>query len=192
MLGAHIRTLRHARGLTLVQLAEAAELSHPFLSQVERGLARPSMASVERIVRALGTSRLELVVPAPEDRVRSTVVREHEGATGGYGLGTARLLGPEALPFVPLEVTGENEALGELHTHRENEFVLVLEGQVTFDVSGDTHVLGPRQAITIAGGDAHRWCSADGAPYRLLVVKEQWQRVDADAERLEQLVERDA
>src|ERR1700704_1743159 len=37
-LGAAIRRLRKERGLTLVQLARLAELSHPFLSQLERGL----------------------------------------------------------------------------------------------------------------------------------------------------------
>lgn len=45
-LGARIRELRQARGLTLVRLAAATELSHPFLSQLERGLAQPSLASL--------------------------------------------------------------------------------------------------------------------------------------------------
>jgi transcriptional regulator with XRE-family HTH domain len=35
-------------------LGREAGLSHPFLSQLERGLARPSMGSVERIAQALG------------------------------------------------------------------------------------------------------------------------------------------
>ena len=38
--GERIRATRHARGLTLVQLAELCELSHSFLSQLERGHAR--------------------------------------------------------------------------------------------------------------------------------------------------------
>src|SRR3546814_5614821 len=46
-LGASIRHLRHARGRTLVQLAEATGLSHPFLSQLERGLAQPSLSRSE-------------------------------------------------------------------------------------------------------------------------------------------------
>ncbi|MFJ9906177.1 helix-turn-helix domain-containing protein [Streptomyces sp. NPDC101152] len=53
-LGAAIRQLRKEPGLTLVQLARLAELSHPLLSQLERGLTRPSMPSLHRIARALG------------------------------------------------------------------------------------------------------------------------------------------
>jgi len=52
-LGARVRELRHDRGMTLKGLGREAGLSHPFLSQLERGLARPSVASVGRIARAL-------------------------------------------------------------------------------------------------------------------------------------------
>ena len=53
-LGARVRSLRRERGWTLKQLGREAGLSHPFLSQLERGLARPSVGSVERIARAFG------------------------------------------------------------------------------------------------------------------------------------------
>jgi transcriptional regulator with XRE-family HTH domain len=43
-MGATLRELRRRNGLTLVQLAERTDLSHSFLSQIERGLAQPSMS----------------------------------------------------------------------------------------------------------------------------------------------------
>jgi transcriptional regulator with XRE-family HTH domain len=39
--------------MTLKELGRRAGLSHPFLSQLERGLARPSVGSAERIALAL-------------------------------------------------------------------------------------------------------------------------------------------
>lgn len=70
LLGRRVHELRRARGHTLVQLAAHAGLSHSFLSQLERGLARPSMVPLERIARALGSSQVELLAglrdePAP-------------------------------------------------------------------------------------------------------------------------------
>src|SRR5690349_24836849 len=62
-LGARVRTLRRERGLTLKGLGRLAGLSHPFLSQVERGLARPSVSSVERIAAALDVSVARLWSP---------------------------------------------------------------------------------------------------------------------------------
>src|SRR6476646_792268 len=59
-LGARIRTLRLARGATLRELAAQAGATESFLSQVERGVASPSIASVHRIARALDLSIAQL------------------------------------------------------------------------------------------------------------------------------------
>src|SRR4026209_2881010 len=71
-LGARIRSRRLARHETLRQLATQAAVTESFLSQVERGVASPSIASVQRIARALDTSIAELFA-APE--AAGTVVR---------------------------------------------------------------------------------------------------------------------
>ena len=134
-IGSRIRRLRHARGLTLVQLAEAAELSHPFLSQLERGLARPSIGSLEKIARALGSSQLELlsVDASGDDAAPPTpvaVVRRAEGATGHYGEGEARMLVTGARRFHPMEMVGRNPEFGDHFVHAEDEFIHVVAGQI--------------------------------------------------------------
>lgn len=173
-LGSTLRRMRRSRGLTLVRLADLAGLSHPFLSQLERGLARPSMASLDRIAAALGTSAVELLAGESDRReqVVSHVLAAHEGVVGLYGLSTARLLGPEMLSFVPMDVRGANTEPGTVHQHAEDEFLTVLEGAPLIDLDGTTHRLEPGDSATIAAGSPHRWWSPDGAPYRLLVVKE--------------------
>src|ERR1700741_4698299 len=78
-LGARVRELRHERGLTLKALGRSAGLSHPFLSQLERGLARPSVGSVERIAGALDVPVGALwSAPRPEG---AQLVRAGEGTT---------------------------------------------------------------------------------------------------------------
>src|SRR4051794_2500941 len=84
-LGARVRTLRRERGLTLKGLGRLAGLSHPFLSQVERGLARPSVGSVERIAAALDVSVAHLWAPTPQAaavRVQRRVDGAVDEATG--------------------------------------------------------------------------------------------------------------
>src|SRR3982750_3021999 len=104
--GARIRALRRARGLTLEELGALCELSHPFLSQLERGRARPSMVSLERIARALGSSQLELL--AGGDDTASLLVRATEGTRGHYGEGEARMLVHGTRRFHPMEFRGSN------------------------------------------------------------------------------------
>src|SRR5580693_9988604 len=60
-LGGAIRARRRLLGMTLVEVAASAGLSHPFLSQLERGLARPSMRSLTAIASTLGTTAQALM-----------------------------------------------------------------------------------------------------------------------------------
>ena len=173
-IGSRIRRLRHARGLTLVQLAESAELSHPFLSQLERGLARPSIGSLEKIARALGSSQLELLADDEEVVPQSPValVRRAAGATGHYGEGEARMLVTGARRFHPMEMVGHNLDYGDHFVHAEDEFVHVVAGRVEFDLGeSGVHRLEEGDSLYYAGGTAHRWRALDADGYRLFVVK---------------------
>ena len=181
-LGRRIRALRLARGMTLVGLAEAADLSHPFLSQLERGLARPSMASLERIARALGTSQLELFAGTEEPAVGGvdvapSLVRAGDGATGPYAEGGARLLVRGLRQFQPIEFAGTNAEPGVFYVHDEDEFVYVLEGRVRVELDGEGEwLLGEGDALYWHSRTPHRWSSPGGAPYRMLVVKDRFGR----------------
>ncbi|HEX7244067.1 MAG TPA: helix-turn-helix transcriptional regulator [Solirubrobacterales bacterium] len=59
-LGKAIRQLRKQRNATQEEIAEAAGITGPTLSLVERGYANPTWATVEDIARALDVSVSEL------------------------------------------------------------------------------------------------------------------------------------
>src|SRR5690349_18863516 len=63
-LGDYLREQRVANRLTLRQLAEAAGVSNPYLSQIERGLRRPSAEVLQSIAKALRISAETLYVRA--------------------------------------------------------------------------------------------------------------------------------
>jgi transcriptional regulator with XRE-family HTH domain len=175
-IGGHIRALRHSRGMTLVQLAEIAELSHPFLSQLERGHSRPSMVSLERIARALGSSPLELLA-ASEQRPSlpgASLVRRGAGQRGQYGFGEAELLVEGERRFQPMHFEAANSDPGEYHSHPEDEFVHALEGSVVVDLGSEgEHTLSPGDSLYYGAGTPHRWCTAvPGQAYKLFVVKQ--------------------
>jgi transcriptional regulator with XRE-family HTH domain len=175
-LGAHIRQLRQRRGLTLVRLAEATDLSHPFLSQLERGLAQPSLSSLRRIAIALETSPIELIAAAdaPDgDAVAVEVHRRGESTLEAvFASGSARMLANGARPLHPLEVSGDNAEPGEAFMHAEDEFLYVISGEVCIELDGTARRLHPGDSAYYAGGVSHRWWSVDGACYRLVVVKQ--------------------
>ena len=83
-LGPRIRTLRLERKLTLQAVAEKARVSQSLISQVERGLASPSVNTLRRIAGALDVPIAALFLGGEmsddeSDRAgRRLVVRRHE------------------------------------------------------------------------------------------------------------------
>jgi transcriptional regulator with XRE-family HTH domain len=63
-LGEYIREQRRNAQYSLRQLAEAAGVSNPYLSQIERGLRRPSAEILQQIAKALRISAETLYVQA--------------------------------------------------------------------------------------------------------------------------------
>ena len=75
-LGAYLREQRVAAQLSLRQLAEQAGVSNPYLSQIERGLRRPSAEVLQQLAKALRISAEQVYVQAgilnpDDDQVRS-------------------------------------------------------------------------------------------------------------------------
>ena len=63
-LGAYIREQRRQAELSMRKLADLAGVSNPYLSQIERGLKRPSAEILQQIARALEVSSEQLYVRA--------------------------------------------------------------------------------------------------------------------------------
>ena len=61
MVGARVRALREAMGLSLRDLAERSGVSAPMLSQVERGETSPTLATAERIAGGLDLTLSQLL-----------------------------------------------------------------------------------------------------------------------------------
>ncbi len=71
-LGEYLREQRVSAQLSLRQLAEQTGVSNPYLSQIERGLRRPSAEVLQQLAKALRISAEQLYVQAgilnPDDR----------------------------------------------------------------------------------------------------------------------------
>jgi transcriptional regulator with XRE-family HTH domain len=76
-LGDYLKEQRVSAQLSLRQLADQAGVSNPYLSQIERGLRKPSAEVLQQIAKALRISAEQLYVRAgilnPEDGVGGSV-----------------------------------------------------------------------------------------------------------------------
>lgn len=68
-IGSKIKELRVLKGLTQEELADRAELSKGFISQLERDLTSPSIATLVDILQCLGTDLKTFFDDTEDDRV---------------------------------------------------------------------------------------------------------------------------
>ena len=81
-IGSFIRTQREAAQVSVRQLAEKAGVSNPYLSQIERGLRKPSADVLNQIAKALRVSAEVLYVqagilePSENSEVRDAIITD--------------------------------------------------------------------------------------------------------------------
>ena len=81
-IGSFIRAQREAAQVSVRQLAEKAGVSNPYLSQIERGLRKPSADVLSQIAKALRVSaevlyiRAGILEPSEANEVRDAIITD--------------------------------------------------------------------------------------------------------------------
>lgn len=172
--GARLRSLRKARRRTLRSVAEAAGISEGYLSQVERGNANPSIATLRQITTALGLRIADLFT---DDHTtgRPRVVRGTEAPRLTFGVmgrkfrltpGPAHHLEAFLGEFDPGGSTGDRS---DTHGSSE-EFLHVLEGRVELHLGDEYFTLGAGDSIRYSSAVPHRLSETGGQAARVLWV----------------------
>jgi transcriptional regulator with XRE-family HTH domain len=142
-LGQRIRQLRTARELTLTALAEATGLSTGLISQVERGLADPSLETLRRVAKVLEVPLFSLfrqedtgiVAVVRKDRRTQVKSPDHDIVYSRISPGGGRLevlhgtLGPHSA------------SAPEPWAHPSEECLVVLSGELIVEVAGRDYEL---------------------------------------------------
>ena len=159
-LGMTIRRLRESRQLTLNEIAARSGLTRSFLSQVERNLTSPSVASLRKVAQAFGVPLTELFQGPmmPENRV----VRRHERRQlihpsrqwRDYLL-TPNLTGKLQVILSMIEPGGGSGEEPYAHDSDE-ECVIILRGRLEFWVGTDRYILEEGDSIVFESRIPHR------------------------------------
>ena len=160
-LGEEIKTLRKAKGMTLSVLAKATNFSAGFISQIERGLNRPSVNALFEISRALGVSVGWFFLPKPSSEgqqgavVRKTQRRSIEFEDGiRDDLLTPSLAGRLELlscTFAP------GSGVDREFSHVGEEAGIVIRGELELWVDGAYHRLAPGDSFSFDSSLPHKF-----------------------------------
>jgi transcriptional regulator with XRE-family HTH domain len=174
--GARVRALREAMGLSLRDLAQRSGVSAPMLSQVERGETSPTLAVAARIAAGLELT-LSQLLRLDENR-HVVVIRRGEGRKrrrAGHRVEelTPPLPGQRADVSLhrldPGAVTG-GPGDPPLHEPGSRETAVATCGTATLVIDGGRHELRAGDSVTFDADLAHHFENNSDDPAELLAV----------------------
>jgi transcriptional regulator with XRE-family HTH domain len=168
-IGEKIKELRNNRHMTLDELSKRSGVSISLLSMVERNRSAPTVRTLDRIVKAFGTTISNLYRDMENSSVddtssgRVTVIHKTDRKKLVLGPERARahyeLLTPDyrqklQIMYIHYPV-GRNE--GEFISHEGEECGVILEGRLKAYVGDRTYILEDGGCIYLDSSIPHRW-----------------------------------
>lgn len=164
-IGFQLRRERLLRDLRLKDVADATNLSVSFISKIENNKVSPSLSTLHRVAKALGTSVSALF--AREETVDQVVHRPAERPVAGKVQSMVEWDGIEAEIMVPY---GEGRLLegfvfimqpgghsGGTLQHEGEECGYVLQGQLELTVGGKKYILNPGDSFFFPSDIPHAY-----------------------------------
>jgi transcriptional regulator with XRE-family HTH domain len=170
-LGPQLRAGRQRAGLSVRELARRIGVSPSLLSQVERGLAQPSVGTLWAVVTELGLSLDNLFAGEPGDETRAAFVQRADDRPTlelGGGVVWERLTAaadPDAdFAYVTYPPGADSGGDDPPTTHQGREYGYVISGRLGIEVGEQTLELGPGDAVAFGSETPHRFRALGDEP----------------------------
>ena len=176
-IGREVKRFREKLGLTISELAKAADMSAGMLSKIENGATSPSLASLQALSKALQVPVTSMFRGYEEIR-DATFVKAGQGLTierrGTRAGHQYQLLGhsphgPVMVEPYLITLTHESDVFPTFQ-HAGLEFLYMLEGNVVYRHGGKTYDMHPGDALFFDADSPHGPEELRKLPIRYLSV----------------------
>lgn len=175
-LGDRIRSLRHARKLTLVEIAKKTGIDQATLSRIETGRMTGTLESHMKLADVLGIRLPQLydtVISQIHADKEKSVLKKLEGFSPSGGavaeLLTTGILQKKMMPILlKLKPRGRTEV--EKYPALTERFLYVLKGSLEVRVGKETKALGQGESLYFDASSPHRLRNTSRSESRCLSV----------------------
>lgn len=171
-LGARLRELRLRREMTLNEVAQQTSMSASMVSQLERGIVAPSLATLYTLAQFYGTHLAELFQEGNGDQ--GELVRRDERVVMHLPRSDAtyELLGRgrQELQMFEMVITAGHRSTDHTISHAGEECVLVLQGVVRARVGTQEFLLNEGDSLQYSAMLPHTYEVQSGDGARLVVA----------------------
>ena len=159
-LGANLKQLREARGLTQDRMAKLAGVPRATWSHLESGIGNPTLAVLYRVAQALSVP-LEELVATPRAESRRFPSGTLPTRTRGKGV-TVRKLLPDPIPGMEIdrmELQPGGRMTGIPHTPGTHEYLMCETGSIELVAAGDRWTLTAGDVVAFRGDQKHAYAN---------------------------------
>ncbi|WP_204985794.1 helix-turn-helix domain-containing protein [Microvirga pakistanensis] len=175
--GARLRHLRNQKGMSLKMLAEASGVSVGMISQVERGLANPSVRLLTALRRALNVSMQELFGETKDELTGSAepefVRRRKNRPVIELGALRKELLTPtdqRNMQIMIIHIEPGGESGGRALSYPAEKGGLVMSGNVILNVDDQAVALEPGDSFVFDSVRPHSLRNVSAEPAEVLWI----------------------
>ena len=164
-IGAKLKELRILKGLTQEELADPPHQSKGFISQLERDLTSPSIATLMDILQCLGTSIGEFFNETPEEQIvfgKTDYFEKHDLELKNE----IKWIIPNAQKNMMEPILLTLEPGGETYPdnpHEGEEFGYVLQGNISIHIGSKTYKAKKGESFYFVSDKKHYLSSKAGA-----------------------------
>ncbi|MFQ6774346.1 cupin domain-containing protein [Cereibacter sphaeroides] len=177
LIGQRLRQIRKNLALSLSGLSERSGVSVGTLSQLERGLGRPSLRTIERISQALGVPPFWLLEMPDQHNPEhdQMIVRSGQGVqltVTEPGM-TKTLVTPrsfDAMQLMTVVMEPGSKSGAGFYRHEGIDVGYILSGSLNLEVDGRTHVLSAGDCFAFDSQLPHRFENRGGSRAEVLWI----------------------
>ncbi len=173
--GRKIRELRQQRTLSLRQLSERVDVSPSAIQKIEHNLISPTLGTVLKIAKGLGTTLYYLmdehleqrdVVYLPKEKRRTVRVPDLKISIQSLASGLAS----QSFSAVLLTIPKGAKMKEREFRHQGEELQLCIKGRVKFTIRHETYVLKPGDSLRFKSHLRHYWENVGDTEAQLLMI----------------------
>lgn len=157
-LGNKIRKLRISKGTNLTVFAKKIGKTPSYLSQVERGMASPSIMALREISKALNVPMFYFLI---DDKKQSVIVRKNERRVLQFPKShlTYELLSPDVsqqIEMIRTRIEIGASSCSKPLSHEGEECTLVMEGKMKINIGDEFFILEEGDSIYYIASIPHK------------------------------------
>ncbi|MBU7595208.1 cupin domain-containing protein [Metabacillus halosaccharovorans] len=157
-IGKKVERFRKEKGLSSREIAKLAEITPSMLSQIERGLANPSIQTLKVLAKVLEVPTFSFLLE--ETNTSDLVVRSKQRKNMIVENITYELVSPEftgTLATAIMNLPPNTSSSEELLEHKGEEVAFILEGKIKIYLDDDDYLLEAGDSVRIPKHMKHKW-----------------------------------